>query len=439
MRELIGARLRIEEYPVVTALDPLEKRPEKRTSIVRARHDGDRQSIDGRQTRCPEFDRTSVAYHDRNRRDTLRTPDRTPLASRFIEVMHRAPITECPRLRLSIVSAQPRAASITSQVSGSTSKTFMLSRDVDRNYVCLEVSLEGLMSPQRGPAIPLRFCRRRPQREDRHLRLEHPRQNDFSTSSVEGLIMRRFALFFAVVITAVTSLALAPVRAVSDPMASPAASASPSATPLPDVTTSGIALDAPWKKTIYAMVHAKFVHPAWGWQHSERNYLLGLKLAEGDGLTIDRDVLFAACFLHDMSAFDPKATDDKMEHGDYAAIASEPILRDAGFPMDKYPRVAAAERAHMFYRDPGTAPESIVLHDADSLDFLGDVGATRMLSLIGEKGASVGPTVKTLRTFAHDIPPKLVTKTARAMGATRAAELTAYLDALDGETFGGDR
>jgi hypothetical protein len=60
-----------------------------------------------------------------------------------------------------------------------------------------------------------------------------------------------------------------------------------------------------------------------------------------------------------------------------------------------------------------------------------------MLSLVGEKGASIGPTIKTLRTFAHDIPPKLVTETARALGAKRAAELTAYLDALDGETFGG--
>jgi uncharacterized protein len=212
---------------------------------------------------------------------------------------------------------------------------------------------------------------------------------------------------------------------------SPAASAATPAT-----SEAGIPLDAPWKATIYALARKSFVHPAWGLQHSERNYTLGLKLAEGDGLTVDRDVLFAACFLHDMSAFDPKA-DEKMEHGDYAAGASEAVLRDAGFPMEKFARVAAAERTHMYYRNPGSAPESIVLHDADSLDFLGDIGAARMIALTGEKGPSFKPALTALRSFITDIPPKLVTKTAKTMGAVRAAELRTFLDALVPETDDG--
>ena len=47
--------------------------------------------------------------------------------------------------------------------------------------------------------------------------------------------------------------------------------------------------------------------------------------------------------------------------------------------------------------------------------------------------------VKTLRSFVRDIPPRLITKTAQAMGAVRAAELDRFLDALNAETFYGRR
>lgn len=202
----------------------------------------------------------------------------------------------------------------------------------------------------------------------------------------------------------------------------------------PAATATGIPLDAPWKTTIYHLAQTTFVHPAWGWQHSERNYDLAMQLAREDGLKVDADVLFAAAFLHDMAAFKPCA-DAKMEHGDCAAIQSEAILRSSGFPMRKFPAVQAAERAHMYYRDPGSSPEAIVLHDADSLDFLGEVGAARLIALTGAKAPSFAPALKALRTMLHDIPPRLVTKAAQRIGAQRAAELRAFLDALDRETF----
>jgi uncharacterized protein len=204
----------------------------------------------------------------------------------------------------------------------------------------------------------------------------------------------------------------------------------------PAQTATGIPLDAPWKVTIYDLARSKFHHPAWGWQHSERNYRIALELAQGDGLHVDTDVLFAAAFLHDMSAFMP-CEDTKLEHGECAARQSGAILRAAGFPMEKLPAVQAAERGHMYYSNPGTQPEAIVLHDADSLDFLGDIGAARMLSLTGENAESFARAVKALRSFVRDIPPRLITKTAQTMGVQRAAELERFLDALQAETFDG--
>ena len=205
----------------------------------------------------------------------------------------------------------------------------------------------------------------------------------------------------------------------------------------PTVTPAGVPLDAPWKVKLYELTHAKFLHPAWGWQHSERDYLLAVRLAQGDGLQIDKDVLFAAAFLHDMSAFMP-CKGPKMEHGECAARQARAMLGGTGFPMQKLPAVQAAERGHMFYSAAGSDPNAIVLHDADSLDFLGDIGAARLIALTGAKAPSFAPAVKTLRGFLKDIPPKLITRTARKMGAERAAELQSFLDRLQAESFAGN-
>ena len=202
----------------------------------------------------------------------------------------------------------------------------------------------------------------------------------------------------------------------------------------PAVTPAGIPLDAPLKVRVYALAQKTFVHPAWGVTHSERDYLLAMRLAKDDELRVDTDVLFAAAFLHDMAAFHPCAN-AKMEHGDCAALQSGAVLRGTGFPMQKLAAVQAAERGHMYYSSPSSDPAAIVLHDADSLDFLGDVGAARMIALTGSNAATFAGAVKSLRSFVRDIPPRLITKSGRRIGAARAAELQAFLDALQSETF----
>ena len=204
----------------------------------------------------------------------------------------------------------------------------------------------------------------------------------------------------------------------------------------PATTAAGIPLNTSWKVKIYELAHTKFLHPAWGWQHSERNYLLALRLAKDDHLKIDTDVLFAASFLHDMAAFMP-CQDKKMEHGECAAEQADTMLLGSGFPMQKLAEVQQAERGHMYYSNPGSDPTAIVLHDADSLDFLGDIGAARMISLTGAKAPSFEPAVKALRGFLKDIPPQLITKSAKRIGAQRAAELKTFLDILQQETFDG--
>lgn len=203
----------------------------------------------------------------------------------------------------------------------------------------------------------------------------------------------------------------------------------------PKDTATGIPLDTPWKVKIYELAHSTFLHPAWGWQHSERDYRMAVRLAKDDHLKIDKDALFAAAFLHDMAAFRP--CKKKMEHGKCAALQSPAILKKVGFPMRKIVIVQQAEIGHMYYSDPGKDPTAIVLHDADSLDFLGDIGAARIISLTGAKAPSFAPAIKTLREFVKEIPPRLITQAAKRIGKKRTAELKAFLDRLQKETYDG--
>ena len=246
----------------------------------------------------------------------------------------------------------------------------------------------------------------------------------------------RFGRLSFVVMTLLGIASAWPAAAASPGMQirTPIDSSKPAAT-APKVTATGIPLNTPWKVKIYELAHSTFLHPAWGWQHSERDYRMALRLARDNHLKIDKDALFAAAFLHDMATFRPCAK--KMEHGKCAALQSPAILKHVGFPMQKIAIVQQAEIGHMYYSNPGKNPTAIVLHDADSLDFLGDIGAARVISLTGEKSPSFAPAIKTLHKLLKSIPPRLITRAARRIGRKRAAELKAFLDTLQKETYDG--
>ncbi|MEO8501983.1 MAG: HD domain-containing protein [Vicinamibacteria bacterium] len=206
----------------------------------------------------------------------------------------------------------------------------------------------------------------------------------------------------------------------------------------PATTPAGIPLDAPWKEAVFKFATEKLQHSAWGVSHSERDYLLASRLAAESKLTIDTDVLFAAAFLHDVGAFDAFRKDG-VDHTDRAAELVPDILASAGFPAAKLPQVQDAVRNHMYYRANAGGPEAIVLHDADTLDFLGNIGIARILSLTTRHrwATDLATAVKTLDGFNTDLPPKLMTNAARNMAPARVAESKAFLESLKAETEDG--
>lgn len=203
-------------------------------------------------------------------------------------------------------------------------------------------------------------------------------------------------------------------------------------------TDSGIALDTDWKQAVYDFAVENQQHTAWGLEHSERDYLLALELAHKEGLTIDLDVMFAAAFLHDMGAFEPfdSRGDD---HSRVAADSMAEILEPAGFPMEKLELVQGAALAHMYYSPVPDEPHAQLLHDADTLNFLGAVGVTRIISLTTREALAQDlPTaLATLENMSQQLPATLVLESSKQMGEQRSIEMRSFLSSLKEQSANG--
>ena len=201
-------------------------------------------------------------------------------------------------------------------------------------------------------------------------------------------------------------------------------------------TPAGIPLDTAWRRAVYEQANTHLRHPSWGVRHSERNYVLGMVLAQTEGLTVDADVLFAAAFLHDWGGIAPFAVAGT-DHAVRSVELAEPFLTEAGFPMEKFPAVRAAILGHMYDKEP-EGPEAVVLHDADALDFLGALGAARLLAATADR-PDYDQALGRIERFAVDVPPRLKTAAARDMAARRVLAMTEFLAQVRHETPEGAR
>jgi len=193
-------------------------------------------------------------------------------------------------------------------------------------------------------------------------------------------------------------------------------------------------VQADWHTSVIEFAKANFKHPAWGFSHCIRDYRLARSLALKDKVTLDDDVLFAAAYLHDMAAFKPWEKED-VDHADQAADIVDTVLNGSGFPVEKIPAVRNAIRTHMFERDP-VGLESIYLHDADALDWLGAIGIARILALIDPEGGKPDSheIVAMLEEYTASVPKRVITRSGKLLSKQREAESLRFLQHLKSES-----
>ncbi len=189
-----------------------------------------------------------------------------------------------------------------------------------------------------------------------------------------------------------------------------------------------------WKEIIFDLVK-EFKHPAWGISHFTRVYKLSLELIEADQLRIDYDALYAAAYLHDIGAFKPYSQKGR-DHSDVAIDNCTDILGSTNFPNNKIQLVKDIIKSHMFYAKPVDNLESKIFHDADTLDFMGTIGVTRILSIVGKEDwtPDLISAINLIKKFSNNLPSSLVTNVAQKIGEGRKKEMEKFLKRLAEET-----
>ena len=91
--------------------------------------------------------------------------------------------------------------------------------------------------------------------------------------------------------------------------------------------------------------------------------------------------------------------------------------------------------ARVFEKAKAEGAEAVVLHDADALDFLGALGAARLLAATADR-PDYDQALGRIERFAVDIPPRLKTAAARALDA---AGTESGFVALRKDSFGSCR
>jgi uncharacterized protein len=218
----------------------------------------------------------------------------------------------------------------------------------------------------------------------------------------------------------------------------------------------GVALATPaaaeaqkdWRAGLEVFAKAHFRHPAWGWQHSRRDYIVARDLAHADGVAVDDDVLFAAAYVHDIAGFEPWEDKDlSHDHSDVGAAKLGEVLIGLGFPAAKIDAVREATRTHMYYRK-ATTPEAVYIHDADALDWLGAIGVARIIATVehgNPPSAKPDPysapdlpaAVALIEQNLKDAPPGIQSPAGRARIPALVAEARTFLAELKAESEDG--
>jgi hypothetical protein len=90
----------------------------------------------------------------------------------------------------------------------------------------------------------------------------------------------------------------------------------------------------------------------------------------------------------------------------------------------------------MFNVKPDENIESKIFHDADTLDFMGTIGITGILSIVGidDWAPDLKSAIKLIERFSKELSQSLVTKKAQEIGKIRKKEMDVFLKNLASQT-----
>jgi uncharacterized protein len=108
------------------------------------------------------------------------------------------------------------------------------------------------------------------------------------------------------------------------------------------------------------------------------------------------------------------------------------ILKDWDFPPQASQAVIEAIEHHPPGAPTGTASETVLLKDAVGLDYLGAIGISRMLAMVGTEDdvPDIRTAIWNAENLRQKIPDLLILRSSKDLAAERIREMDAFVEDL---------
>jgi uncharacterized protein len=188
----------------------------------------------------------------------------------------------------------------------------------------------------------------------------------------------------------------------------------------------------PVVEEIEALVARVGTDPVYGFAHCLRVYALAEDLAASENVTYDREILRVAALLHDVGLYKAYAMREPADHAKRSALVARRILQDWDFPPQASQAVIEAIERHPPCVPGSAASETILLKDAIGLDYLGAIGVSRMLAMVGseEDVPDIRTAIWNAESLRQKIPDLLVLQSSKDLASRRIREMEDFFEDL---------
>lgn len=174
----------------------------------------------------------------------------------------------------------------------------------------------------------------------------------------------------------------------------------------------------------------------WGFNHCRRVYAQARELARLERLSHDPELLYIAAMLHDIGLYKAYSMRKGSDHAQRSAAVAEQLLHDGNFPDRDIQIVLDAIENHPPGAFAGFSVEAALLKDAVALDYLGAIGVSRVLAMVGVEDdvPDLAAAIQHSEDLHRSIPEFLILEGSRYIARDRTREKDHFMDGLRGAT-----
>ena len=185
-------------------------------------------------------------------------------------------------------------------------------------------------------------------------------------------------------------------------------------------------------KEIEIRVARAGTHPIWGYNHCRRVYAQARGLARSEQLPHDPELLYIAALMHDIGLYKAYSHRKEPGHARRSAAVAEQLLRDGNLPARDIQVALDAIENHPPGAFTGSSVEAALLKDAVALDYLGTIGISRVLAMVGteEDVPDLAAALKHSEDLHRSLPEFLLLESSKLVAQDRVKERDDFLQNL---------